>query len=119
MARTVLAITSVVDTGVAFTGAAPDATNGNAMPNNGRQFLLYKNGDASSHTVTINAYPKGDTPNGLTVSDLVVTVAAGATKLIGPFPPSIFNNSSNQVEIDFSSATSQLQTAYEFVSDPG
>lgn len=119
MARTTLSITPIVNSGVAFVGAAPDATNGNALPNNGRQMLVYKNADSGSHTVTIKAYPNGGAPDGLTVSDKVVTIAAGATEIIGPFPPSIYNDAANNVYLDYSSAVSQTQQAFTFSANPG
>lgn len=53
----------------------------------GAVILEVNNGSASSINVTVNS-PL--TVDGLTVGPLVVAVAAGATKRIGPFPPSTF-----------------------------
>lgn len=118
MARTALAVTPVTVAGVAVSGAAPDASNGNTVPNNGRTMLSVKNADSSSHTVTIKAYPKGVTPGGLTVTDKVVTVVNGTTMLIGPFPPSIYNDINNLIWLDWSSITSMTVQAFTFAADP-
>ncbi len=118
--RTPLAIpTSVVITGAVLAGATPDAANGNDFGNNGRQFLWVKNGDSGSHNLTIKTYPKGDAPGGLDFSDEVIAIAAGVEKLVGPFPPSIFNDAANRVQLDWSASTSMKVQVVEFASDPG
>jgi hypothetical protein len=60
----------------------PTATHGNKFVNDGKTFMIIKNGSGAPITVTI------DTPGsmeGLAIADLAVTIAAGVTKAIGPF----------------------------------
>lgn len=56
--------------------------------NDGRTFVHMKNGDSSSHTVTLT------TPRevvGLSVVDPTVSIPAGEDRFIGPFSPGVFN----------------------------
>lgn len=120
MPRVALAVADIVIGGInaADDGQTPTVDNF-YLPNNGRQMIGVYNGDASSKTVTIQSYPRGDAPGGLTVSDKTVVVEAGKTELIGPFPPSIYNNASNQVEIDLSAVTAVKVKGLKFVANPG
>lgn len=120
MTQTVLAAASqisIVPTLVA--GATPDAVNGNAFANNGRQQLWVKNGDSGSHTMTVVAYPiSGTSPEGLTVTNLAVVIAAGTEIMIGPFPPSVFNNSAAQVSLTWDASTSMKVQVFQTSSNP-
>lgn len=73
-----IATTSVVVAGttVPFTAAA---VGGDTGQTSGRILLLVKNGDASSHTVTLVT---PGTVDGLAIADRAVIVAAGATVAI-------------------------------------
>jgi hypothetical protein len=103
MARTALTPQDVARTGIVHTFAAVDAANGNKFTNDGRCCLYVKNGGVGSIDVTI------DTPgtvDGNAVANLVVAVGAGVNKLIGPFPPGIYNQSDGNVNVDYSGGTS-------------
>jgi hypothetical protein len=67
----------------AFTAASVN----NDVIDAGAVTLEVTNGSGSSINVTVNS-PL--TVDGLTVGPLVVAVAAGASKRIGPFPPATF-----------------------------
>ncbi len=98
------------------TMTAVDAANGNSFRNDGRKLLVVKNGGGSSINVTVDAYPTGSTlapPDGLAVTDRVVAVAAGATKVIGPFAPGLYNDAAGNTTVAFSSGTSVTATVLE------
>lgn len=92
MARVVIPITEVTRQGVNITPGTgettPDAVDGAMFTNDGRVVLSARNTGAGAHVVTIQTPAK---VAGLDVADLQVTVPAGATILIGPFPTSVFN----------------------------
>lgn len=105
MARGVLTVNEISRTGLDSSGVytAGDSVNGHLFtPNAGNTFVHVKNADASAHTCTITT-PKQI--NGLAVADVAVSVPASDERMIGPFPPDLFNNSDG-VYIDFDVATS-------------
>lgn len=83
------------------------AAGGDVFNNSGSTLLYVKNGDASSHDVTL-AIQKDLNIDGLTLSitDPSVTVPASDEKIIGPFPTSWFNDDNNQVNISYDAVTS-------------
>lgn len=99
----------IVIGGLAHTTTAA-AGGGDVVDNSdGKTFLLVTNGSGGSINVTVTAQVSSvntATHGTLTVSNNVVAVAAGASKLIGPFPKQAYNNSSKQLAITYSSATS-------------
>ena len=110
----------IVNTGLLVAGTLPSAS-GNTFQNNGKQFLLVKNAGSPSLNVTIDALPTGSTastPDGLTVTDRVIAVAGGAETLIGPFPPSIYNDASGAVNLTTSVQTDITIMVVEFTSNP-
>jgi hypothetical protein len=99
-APTAIAYQQIVRTGLEETLAAVDGTNGNSFQNDGRMILHVANGAVAPITVTI------DTPNtvdGLAVAQLPVVVTNGEERYIGPFPPNIYNDSSGNVNVTYSS----------------
>lgn len=104
MARGVLTVSQITRTGLTVPAeTVGDATNGHQFANDGKlTWLLAHNTGASSRTVT--ALPTA-TVDGLTVSGRVVTVAAGVTKFLGPFPLEIY---SSTVAVDVTHAELQL-----------
>lgn len=99
-----------------YTLSATSAAGGGDVANNanGDTLIYVNNGSGSPITVTItaqNTAPKSSLGT-LTIVDLDVTVAAGAERILGPFNPTIWNNSSNQLEIGYSSATSVTVAAF-------
>lgn len=107
MARSQIVVTDIVRAGTApITQTTADSTNKHYFINSdGLVFLEIVSTDAGSQTVTVEASPTF-TADGLTVSGLVITVAAGATALAGPFKVSTFKqNSSYDVYVDPSVST--------------
>lgn len=102
----VLTAQSPVVAGVTFTAAAA-AGGGDSFANTGTEFLYVKNGGGSPITVTIDS--PGTCSFNVTANaahDQAVTVAAGAERIIGPFPTVRFNDSSNIVSVGYSGVTS-------------
>lgn len=82
----------------------------------GGTFLYVDNASAGSIDVTVQSPV---TVSGLDVEDLVVAVAAGAVKLIGPFPPSVFGRPSGDVDagrayVNYSSQASVTRAVVSF-----
>lgn len=88
--------------GLAATYTAPTATDGDNFANNGKSVVHVKNASGGSINVTINSVR---TCNYGFDHDLVVAVAAGAEKFIGPFPKDRFDNDSGQVNVICSAVT--------------
>lgn len=97
-----LTVATAAVTGTAYTAAAA-AGGGDVFPNDGNTRIVVTNGGGSSINVTVTPQ---NTVNGLSLSAVVVAVAAGASKVIGPFPPQYFNNLSGQVVLTYSAVTS-------------
>lgn len=74
--------------------------------NDGRTILEVINGSGGSINVTITDQ-RSTAPAGASAftPSVVVAVAAGVTKRIGPFPPSRFNDDSGQVTVGYSAIT--------------
>lgn len=107
MARTALATTQAVDTGVVRTLAAANV-DGHTIDGGGSVLLEVANASGGSINVTIQT---AATVGSLAVADQVVAVAAGATKIIGPFKPSIYDRpvgaaDEGKVYVDFSAVAS-------------
>ena len=64
------------------------------IPNNGNVQILVKNG-ATASIITVET---PSTVDGLAVADRTVTVAADTDVIIGPYPPSVYNDSGRQSE---------------------
>jgi hypothetical protein len=94
--------TSAARTGVDLAGAAA-AGGGDQWLNTGKELLTVKNGSGSSINVTLDIQ---STVDGAAVTDPVVAVGAGVTKLIGPFPTNIYNDGNGMAKVSYSSATS-------------
>lgn len=97
-----LAVAVAVRTGIDMAGVAA-TSGGDQFPNTGREYLQIFNGDSGSHTVTPVTQLA---PDGQTVSALTVAVPAGATKVIGPFPPGVYNDVNGNVQLTYSAVTS-------------
>ena len=80
----------------------------NLFDNSGNYFLLYTNSSGGSQNLTFTAVTTSiDSPiyGSLTKGNIVFAVANGDTVTVGPFPPTIFNNSSGQVSFSISNRT--------------
>lgn len=93
MARGNLARTELNRGGVApgaeVTG---DAVNGHAMANDGKCFLLVRNANGGS-TARIITFHLNGTIDGQSVTPRTTSIAAGASRYFGPFPPNTYGAS--------------------------
>jgi hypothetical protein len=107
MAKTTLTVNQLDRDGLDLDTALGAANaDGSYFVNDGRVIIAVKNTDSGTPVVTF------ETPNlvdGLAIADLTLTMAAGNVtpdhKLIGPFPPSIYNDAQGRVEVEFSAVT--------------
>ncbi len=92
MGYTQLTVQTPSIAGVIPAKASATLTDGNRFLNTGREFIEVTNdGAVSSVVVTI---PTPQTTHGLTIQDPQVTIVKdGVVKIIGPFPPEVYNNS--------------------------
>lgn len=99
-----LTIQNLAKTGVVITyGAA--AGGGDEFANNGKTFLHVKNGGGSSINVTIASQVTDPEP-GTAASNIVIAVANGAEKMIGPFNQNGYNDVDGNVQVTYSAVTS-------------
>jgi hypothetical protein len=98
-----LTVATASRSGVDMAGASC-AGGGDAFLNSGQEVVQIFNGDSGSHNVT---FVTQATCDGLSVTDLVVAVAAGVTKTIGPFPSGIYNDANGLLQMTYSAVTSQ------------
>lgn len=99
----VLTAVPVTRAGLDVVGVAADAA-GDEWVNTGQEFVEVKNGSAVSINVTLNIKALLD---GAAAVNPVVAVGAGVTKIIGPFPKGIYNDTSNgRAKITYSAVTS-------------
>jgi hypothetical protein len=78
------------------------AAGGDSFINDGKTILHVKNGHTGSITVTVDSLKACD--QGFD-HNIVITLAAGATIQIGPFPTSRFNDPGNKVVVTYSLVT--------------
>ncbi|KKL13060.1 hypothetical protein LCGC14_2529520 [marine sediment metagenome] len=116
MAYTEITVQSPTIAGVIPTNAAATLSDGNRFINTGREFVMItNNGTVNPVVVTI---PTPQTINNLTIQDPTVSVAKdGIIKIIGPFPPSIYNNpvggtDENEVYVEYDQATDVLISVF-------
>lgn len=92
MARAALTVTAVSRAGVALPAETDgNATDNHTVANDERTIVLARNsnGAATARTVTVHIDQEVDGVGGLTKT---YSIAAGATKAIGPFPTKIYGN---------------------------
>ena len=88
VAITVQSYSGLPEGGIEMTEAAADASNGNRFNNSTRDVcLVARNSGASSRTVTFEYVRRG-----VVVTQTAVTLAAGKTKVFGPFPPEFMDH---------------------------
>ena len=109
MPFTTMSPTTVTSDGVTLAAAAAvDGTNGNQFTNDGRTMIEVTNGSGSSIVatfVTYGSYTVGS--KAYAIADSPVSVAAGATKGVGPFDKTLYNNpATGMVEVTWSLGTS-------------
>lgn len=97
MARTILPIVEIIRAGVTQAVASfADITNGHQiMGNTGREFVELvnvSNAGSVNATFDVAAVYDGD----LTVADIIVAIAPGGTKYVGPFKRGVFNQGASE-----------------------
>lgn len=92
----------ITRTGLDIAGVAASG-GGDQWTNYGSQALVVRNGGGSSITVTLQIQA---TVDGQTVNNPTVTVPAGVTKVIGPFPLNVYNDGASVAKVTYSSVTS-------------
>lgn len=110
MTRAALTVQQVIrdSSGLTPVYGAPAQTDLAIANNDGRIFLHVKNSNAATRTVTV-ATP--GQVGGLDIADLVATIPANTgDKLLGPFPPDLFNQADGSLYVDVS-ATAGLTLA--------
>ncbi len=84
---------------------AAAASGGDVFANDGRTILAIHNESGGALTVTVTAQETTTTKSGfgdLTKADAVQSVEATSVDIMGPFPKTAFNNSSNQCAVTYS-----------------
>lgn len=114
MARASQTTQQIVRTGLTPALTAPTADGD--IVDCGNVALMVTNGSGSSINVTVQATASLD---GLDVADLVVAVAAGATRLIGPLPVRTFGQPSGSADagrayVDYSAVASVTRAVVGF-----
>src|SRR4051812_41088866 len=99
---TLAAATALARTGLKVSGALSAASTSDKFANTGKQFLLVNNGAIGAKVLT---FVSAATLDGLAVADPTVSVPAGESWLIGPFKPSVFNDSDGYVTVTVPDAT--------------
>lgn len=107
----ILIVAAVSRAGADTAGAAADVA-GDSFPNAGQEFLLVKNGSAAPINVTLDIKASLD---GAAVVDPVVAVPAGGERIIGPFPPGIYNDVNRRVSVAYSAAAGVTVKALRLV----
>ena len=82
-----LHVSSRISTGITY--ATVDTTNGNSFDNASGKVMLLVHNDTGGSLDLVIATPF--TQDGLVLGDLTVTIAAGETHILGPFPGGIYN----------------------------
>lgn len=105
MANIAWAVQQITEKGITPTYNTPTITDTYQIPNDGRTFVHVKKTGANACNVT--ALSQGTVgPGNLTIGNEVISVpATTGDRMIGPFPPSIFNDGSGLVNVTFSEVT--------------
>lgn len=107
-------------TDISLSGITPSyasaAAGGDEFANpDGQAFYHIKNGGVSSVTVTFAAQA---TVDGLTVSDVAITVPAGEERIVGPFSRTYMNDANGRVQVTYSGVTSVTVAAFRLEPAP-
>jgi len=100
-----------VVTGATAVPVTTAAGGGDSFDNDGRTVFIVKNASGGSITVTFNSLVQS---NYGTDVDPVLTVAAGATLIAGPFDPVRYNDANGRVGVTYSGVTSLTVQAVRF-----
>lgn len=111
MPRVLIPVTQVTNAGVAPPAQVnSDAVNDHAIAfNDGLVMIEIVSSDAAARTVT---FQTPATVGDLAIADLDVAVPAGATRLVGPLSPALFNQPDGSVNVDVAVSTTLKFRAY-------
>jgi len=101
MAASALTVQNLANTGVTPSFGAANA-DGNYFTNNGKSFLVLKNGSGGSIVATVASQVlcnQGSTHN------IEVTVSAGSEEWIGPLDNNRFNDADGYVQVTYDGVT--------------
>lgn len=110
-----LTVQTITDAGIVPAYAAVNASDTFVDDGSGRTFLHVKNGGGGSINVTVPAVKTNANIPGvgnLTISNIVVAVANGAEKMIGPFTEA-YRDASGNVTAQYSGTTSVTAAAFK------
>lgn len=79
------------------------AAGGDQWLNTGKEILVIKNADISSHNVKVTVQA---TPDGKDVTERTITVGAGKTFATDVFPKNVYNDAGGYAQITYSAVTS-------------
>ena len=100
-----LAVATVVLAGLTEPAEVAAAGGGDTFTNDGKTFLKVTNGSGGGLNVVANAVK--DCDQGFD-HDNDVTVGAGATVYIGPFPKSVFNGAASKTSLTYPGGVTSL-----------
>jgi len=113
MARVDLPVTDIIRTGVGNAGTliASDETDNHEFVNDGRTIICALKTGAAAGVLT---FKTPGTVDGQAIAEQLVTPGVHATKvtMIGPFPPSIYNQTDGTVHIDLDDETTLTLGAF-------
>lgn len=99
MARGVVPVTEITRTGVAEPAETNgDATNNHVIANDGNMWIEVRNSNGASTARTLTIHLTG-ARDGQAPAPKTYSIAAAATRRIGPFPVSLYG-SAMQVDVD-------------------
>jgi len=99
-----LTVNTVVYGGLNSESVFVAAAASQEFANDGRTFMIIRNGDGSSKTCTITS---AGTTQGRAIADDVITIGATTgEQMVGPWPRSIYNAADGNIDITWSATTS-------------
>lgn len=105
----ILTPTPAARAGINLAGVACSG-GGDSFLNTGREVAVLVNASGSPITLTLVTQ---DTVDGRAVADRTVSLAAGATVAVGPFPPGIYNDTGGYVQMTYSGVTTLTVTVLQ------
>ena len=121
MPRVALTASTAAGWGGGILDITPTAVNtpdGNSFVNTGVEKIVVANGSGGTVTVTVAIPASARSLNGL-ITQKTYAIAATKTAVLGPFEPSIFNQPTGFVHVDWSSGTSVTAAVVTHVPTPG
>lgn len=104
MPRTAVPVTEITRTGVAPAAqVAGDASNDHDLPNDSRTWVEVQNLNVAAVNVT---FVTPGNVSGQAIDDQVVSVPGASTRLVGPFPTSLFGET---LQIDVATNAADLR----------